>query len=165
MDAFRPLSAVLFFYECFRVLLLAIIWSVAPLEAGFPSGSYANGIYLPYFVYLSANALFPMMALFVWLKPDEYRNYLTLYMAGKVIGVVTFYVWEIFSSREYPGVENVVKSLILLGTSIFLSLADILSVWGAWTLKNKFRQVQAWPPSGELNQVTEPGGQAESGGI
>jgi len=146
MDAFRPLSAVLFVYECFRVLLLIAFWYIAPPDVA--SGAVAGGISLPYFVYLSANALFPLMALFVWLRPGEHQNYLTLYMAGKVIGVVTFLAWEFFSSRrEFPGGGNVRQGLVLLGVSIFISLADILSVWGAWTLKNKFRQVSVLPQS------------------
>jgi len=157
MDNFRPLSAVLFFYECFRVLLLAVFWYVTPLVVSYASGTNEGFFYLPYFVYLSANALFPLMALFVWLRPAEYGNYLTLYMAGKVIGVVTFYAWEIFSSREFPGAGNLVLGMVLLGAIIFVSLADILSVWGAWTLKNKFRHACVQSRDGKRS--------AESGGV
>ena len=139
MDVFRPLRAALFIYECLRVLLLVVLLFIAPLESGF-SGSYASGAFFPYIVFLSANALFPLMALFVWLRPEEYRNYLTLYMAGKVIGAVSFYAWGFFSSRDFPGLENIVRSIALLGGSIFICLADILSVGGAWALKRKYRQ-------------------------
>ena len=131
MGAYKPLGAGLFFYECLRILVL-VVFLFAASSGGFDSG--------PYSVYMSSNALFPLMALFMWLRPDEYRNYLTLYMAGKIIGAVSFYTWEIFSSREFPGAENVVRSIALLGGSIFISLTDILSVWGAWTLKRKYEQ-------------------------
>ena len=107
-----------------------------------------------YSVYMSANALFPLMALFMWLKPGEYRNFSTLYIAGKIIALISFYSWEIFSiqrgvssnlllrlglgSREFTGNENLTRALILFGGSALLSLADILSVWGAWTFNKKY---------------------------
>ena len=147
MGVCGPLRAGLFYYECLRLLALVVFLFVTL------SGSAA---FSPYLVYLSANALFPLMALFIWLRPEEYRNYLTLYMAGKVISSVSFYVWEFFTFRwggrafgsgggaeEFALMEDAVKSVILLGGSLFVSLADILSVWGAWTLKNKFRQAAA----------------------
>ena len=127
MDALRPLRAALFIYECFRILLLVVLIFLATLES-------------PHLVYLSANALFPLMALFVWLRPEEYRNYLSLYMTGKIIAAVSFYAWGFLTVREYYGLENFARSLTLFGGSVLISLADILSVGGAWMLKNKYRQ-------------------------
>jgi hypothetical protein len=155
MDVCRPLGAGLFFYELLRVLLLVIFSFIAP-----PGG--VNGAFSPYLVYLSANALFPLMALFVWLREEEYRNYLTLYIAGKIIALVSFYIWEIFSYRwgggglsipaltgpggvfsGFPEMEHAAKGLIILAGCVFISLADIFSVCGAWMLKNKFRRTSA----------------------
>jgi len=133
MDVLRPLRATLFFYDVFRLLLLVVLFFIVTLGGG----SSAGGAFFPYLVYLSANALFPLMALFLWLSLEEYRNYLPLYMAGKIIAVVSFYAWEFLSPRELGGTDNLVKSMVLMVGSIFISLADILSVWGAWTLKNK----------------------------
>jgi len=152
MDVYRPLRAGLFFYELLRLLLLVIFLLIlspeggALKESGMPAGggfsdNIASGAFFPYLVYLSSNALFPLMVLFVWLRPEEYRNYLTLYMAGKIIAVVSFYAWEIFTVRVFPGPGNMARSIILIGGSIFLSFTDILSVWGAWVLKNKFRRI------------------------
>jgi len=142
MDVSKPLSAALFLYECIRLLLLAVfLFIVSPLGNGISSGI---GAFFPYMVYISSNALFPLMAMFVWLRPDEYRNYITLYMAGKIIAVVSFYVWVIFSSREgLSGAENIARSITLLGGSILINMADILSVWGAWTLKKKYRKAES----------------------
>ena len=128
MSAHRVLRAALFCYEVIRFLLLVVFLYIAPQENIY-------GTFFPYMVYLSVNALFPLMALFVWLRPEEYRNYLTLYMAGKIIGTVSFFVWEIFSSLGAAEIENQAPGIVLLGGSIFLHLADTLSVWGAWTLK------------------------------
>ena len=156
---------MLFVYEILRILLLVVFLYIAPSELSAPVGNDTSGAFFPYLVFLSANALFPLMALFVWLRPEEYRNYLTLYIAGKIIGVVSFYAWEFFSSREFPGAEYLAKSMVLLGGSVFVSLADILSVWGAWTLKNKFRQALGQPLSGGVDQAAGRGGPTESGGV
>ena len=114
-------------------------------------GSAGSGGFFPYLVYLSSNALFPLMALFVWLKPAEYYNFLSLLIAGKIIGVVSFYAWQFFSTREILGFENLVINALVLWGSVIISLADILSLWGAWTLKNILRR--------------EFGREAESGGL
>ena len=133
MGVYRLLGAGLFFYECLRLLLLVFFLHITPLQGGFFTGNFLFGALFPYLVYLSSSALFPLMILFAWLRPGEYRNYLTLYMAGKVIAVVLFFVWEILSFRVLTGLENAVKSVMLL------CMADILSVLGALTLKNKYR--------------------------
>ena len=96
-------------------------------------------------VYLSSNAIFLLMTLFVWLRPEEYRNYITLYISGKVIILVSFYAWVFFSailvSPEYvpqlPALDHVARNVLILGGCVLLSLMDTLSIWGAWTLKNK----------------------------
>jgi len=136
----KPLRAALFFYEVLRIALLAAFLYILPMESPYSANSY--GSYFPIFIYLSANILFPLMALFVWLRPEEHINYLDLYIAGKVIGTVLFIVWEIFSSsgraaRNFQDMESMIKGMILLGGSVFLSLADTLSIWGAWTMKTK----------------------------
>ena len=142
MAGSRRISAALFFYECFRLLMLAaFLYIVSSPGSGFSGGGLANETFFPYIVYISSSALFPLMAMFMWLRPEEYRNYLTLYMAGKIIAAVSFYAWGFFSSREFPGMENIARSITLLGGSVLISLADILSVGGAWMLKNKYRQV------------------------
>ena len=146
MDIYRPLGAGLFFYELLRVLLLVVFLVLAPLGGGFSAGS---GTFFPHVVYLSSNALFPLMAMFVWLRREEYRIYLPLYMAGKVVALVSFYVWEFFTFSDFPGTGLVLKDLFLFWGSVFISLMDILSVWGAWMIKNKCRGA-VLPESGGL---------------
>jgi len=137
MDVYRPLRAGLFFYECLRLLLLVVFIYAASLGNSFGVKGF------PYLVYLSANALFPMMVLFVWLRPEEHWNYLSLYMAGKIIGLITFYIWQYFSSREFLGTESQVIGTFLFFGSAILCLTDILSLWGAWALKKEFHRALA----------------------
>lgn len=148
MKTSGPRAAGLFFYECVRLLLLVILLGIAPWEGA------AGGI-LP--CYLGANALFPLAALFVWLKPEEYGNYLTLHIAGKVVVLVSFLVWEIFSSQGFMGQENLARSIVLLAICVFLNLADIFSVWLAWAIKSARREARGRQPV--------PAGFAEKGDL
>jgi len=90
-------------------------------------------------VYMSSNALFPLMALFIWLRPGEYRNYITLYIAGKIVSLVSFYSWEIFTLRDINRFENLTNNIVLFCGGALIGLADMLSVWGAWTIGKKYR--------------------------
>ena len=154
MDVYRPLRAGLFFYECLRLFLLVVFLFVTTMGNGLSVMGF------PYLVYLSSNALFPMMVLFVWLRPEDHWNYLGLYIAGKIIALVTFYLWQIFSSREFWGSENLIMSAILLWGSVIVSLTDMFSLWGAWVLKNKFRRALA---QGAV-RPPDSGSGAENGG-
>jgi hypothetical protein len=136
MNVYRPLRAVLFFYEMLRLLALAALFALfSPLE-----GAVKGGVF-PYLVYVTPNALFPLMTLFMWLKPGDYRNYLPLYMAGKVIAAAAFYGWGFFAARtlrlENLMTANLLETLVLFGGSFVLNLCDIFSVFGSWVLSRK----------------------------
>jgi len=131
MGEYRLLSAVLFFYEVLRIFFLVILHFISPQEGSF------GGIFP---VYISANALFPLMALFVWFKPLEHWNYLTLYIAGKIIVLASFFAWQFFSTWEFVWFGDAIRSILILGAFILLNVADALSVWGAWAIRNKYRR-------------------------
>ena len=95
---------------------------------------------MPYLAYLSSNALFPVMTFLVLLKTRENINLLPVYMVGKVIAVVLFYVWAFLSfpyTMEFMGRNQFLEAMILLGSAFFISIGDALSVLGAWTLQKK----------------------------
>ena len=134
MDAYRPLGAALFFYECLRLLLLfAFILMIPP-------GASLNGFFFPYTVFMSPNALFPLIALFVWLRPEKYCNYLSLYMAGKIISVVLFFIWVIINPRQASGIGNNFILIVLIGGSVLIIMMDHLSILGAWKLTKNYRK-------------------------
>jgi hypothetical protein len=142
MNTYRPLRAVLFFYELLRLFLLAIFFAVfSPFEGA------VKGRVFPYLAFVTPNALFPLITLFMWLKLEDYRNYLSLYSAGKVIGVAAFYAWGIFSLRAGPGPESLgissqLEVIVLLGGSFFLNLGDILAVLGSRVLAKKISKTE-----------------------
>jgi hypothetical protein len=137
MSLYRPLRIVLFIYELARLLL------VVGAAAGFVT-SEGNGIsYLfPYVVYLVPNALFPLMALFLWLRIDLYRPYLALFMAGKTIAVISALLWAVFSfqntlSSLYTGG---MEALMILGVVCVLTFTDLFSLLGVWFLWSRLKK-------------------------
>jgi len=130
MDVYKPLGAGLFFYECLRLLTLVFFMLLAAFENA-SGGSFT--------VYMSSNALFPLMALFIWLRPEEYRNYITLYIAGKIVFLVSFYSWEIFTLRDINRDVNFASNIVIFSGGALIGLADMLSVWGAWAIGKKYR--------------------------
>jgi hypothetical protein len=136
MNVHRALRGILFLYELLRLLILAVLFGVfSPLEGA------VSSTFFPYLVYVTPNALFPLITLFMWLRPVDYRNYLPLYMAGKVIAAAAFYGWSFFVLRP-SGLENLMmtdltEKVALLGGSFALNLCDILSVFGSWLLARK----------------------------
>ena len=138
MDVYKPLRTVLFGYELILFLFLAFSFVFfSSLQAVVGEGVF------PYLVYMSSNALFPLICFFLLLRPGEYRNYLPLYMAGKTIAVVLFYAWAVFSlspDMEIIGREYYIEMVILLGGVFFISMGDGLSVFGTWLLNRKLDQ-------------------------
>ncbi|MDR2619398.1 MAG: hypothetical protein LBC62_11060 [Treponema sp.] len=158
MNYNRPLRGALFFYESFRLLLLAVLFAFfSPLEG------VEKGAVFPYLAYVSPNALFPLMTLFLWLSLGEYRRYLPLYLAGKLIALAAFYAWGVFSFAPALGAENfgtrdVMSIIVLLSGVFFLSLGDVFSIFGGWLLLNKIKTAETSKPDLAVPGSGENGG-------
>ena len=132
MHTYKPIRAALLVYDIFRIAVLALMFaSLSPLKAGL----------FPHLVYLTPNALFPLMALFLLIRLPDFKSYLPLYLAGKIIAVITFYVWGIVSfgsGQDTAYLEmNQKYPYVLFFGSFVLSLGDLLSIVGSWVLLNK----------------------------
>jgi hypothetical protein len=69
MYPYKPLRAGFFSYDLLRLLFLAVsLRFLLPLLTD--EGAF------PYMVYMSSNALFPMISFFIFLSIAEYRNYI-----------------------------------------------------------------------------------------
>ena len=134
MNVFRLQRAALLVYECVRLLILVILVFAVSAE---PS---TGGDFFPYAAFFSPNVMFLLAALFIWLRPGDYRNFLSLYMAGKIIFVILFFTWEFLTERQFSISENMARNQLLLGGSALLSLTDIFSIGGAWFLNKKYRE-------------------------
>ncbi|MDR2258492.1 MAG: hypothetical protein LBE14_05015 [Treponema sp.] len=143
MEIYRPLRAALFLYECVR--LAALIGVFGFLRPGDGAGAF------PWLVYTVPNALFPLMALFVWRRFSRYAAYVPLYVSGKCIALAAIFGFCLFSRQDLytavylrnPGV------FIILGSLLFLLFGDLLSAAGGLALVKKLQ-------SGEETAGTAP---------
>ena len=128
----KILRVSLFSIDLIRLLLIALSLAIyMHMREGIDD-------FFPHLVYISSNALFPLISFFILLKPLENLNYLPLYIAGKTIAVILFYIWAVFSLSFNPvliGMESYIMFLVIIGGAVFISLFDILTILGAFFLK------------------------------
>ena len=123
MGIIRPLKLGLFIYECFKIfLLVAAFMALRPIE---PTS-------FPWLIFAAPSALYPLMALFLWLDVVRYRNYLPLFAAGKCIGIMALLGWFIVSRQgtmidDFSG-RIVLIELILLSGDLFATAAVLLII-------------------------------------
>jgi hypothetical protein len=134
MEIYRPLRAALFLYECIRLVVLMGVFVL--LRPGDGTGAF------PWLVYAVPNALFPLMALFVWRRFSRYGAYVPLYVSGKCIALAAIFGFCLFSRRDVytavylrnPGV------FIILGSLLFLLFGDLFSAAGGLALAKKLQK-------------------------
>ncbi|MDR1902569.1 MAG: hypothetical protein LBQ88_09850 [Treponema sp.] len=115
-------------YEILRIVVLVNLLTVF-------LSRMEEGNLFPYLVYTVPNALFPLMALFMWINIERYRPYISLYAAGKIIAVVSFLAWFILSLDTIKAFVPASRAeLILLGGAFLLAAGDILSIAGECVL-------------------------------
>jgi hypothetical protein len=113
MEPYKPLRAGLFVYESLRLLFLAAVFAVLR-----PDGAVG----FPWLVYAAPNALFTLMALFLWLNISRYGVYLPLFLAGKLISLFSILGWSIFmrSIRAAEFFVGIISLMPELMTGILL---------------------------------------------
>jgi hypothetical protein len=133
MDVYKPLRVVLFVYELARLAVLTGIMGGLGLAL---TGSAGMAFPFPWLVCAVPNALFSLMAFFLWLDITRYRPYASLYTAGKIITVVTLVCWALLSRQEIITAlfMNLQSSLLPAGSLLFMLLGDMCSTAGAVAL-------------------------------
>ena len=109
MELHRPLRAGLFIYECARILFLAGAFAA---QGQGPDGGLAA---FPWLACVAANALFPLMTLFLLLDSSRYGVYAPLYAAGKCVSFFSAVGWCFFSWR------NMLDAALLAGEVPFMT--------------------------------------------
>jgi hypothetical protein len=85
----RFFKLILFIYEFIIFIYIAAII----FFRGFDKDS------LPETAFAASAAMFPLMALFIWLDITRYRVYMPLFTAGKCIGVFSILGWSIIAGQ------------------------------------------------------------------
>ena len=106
----------LFVYECARIVILIVGLVYSIPEAGT----------FPCLVFAASSALFPLMAMFIWLNVFRYREYLPLFLAGKCIGIILLVLWSIFQRGIITDFFNI--KMILLSGDIFAIIITIMII-------------------------------------
>ncbi|MDR1251376.1 MAG: hypothetical protein LBK62_04330 [Treponema sp.] len=133
MGVYRPLKAGLCIYECGRLLfLLAAFMFLRPDEvtAAFP-----------WLACVAANALFPLMTLFLWLDASRYGAYGPLYTAGKCVSFFSVMSWFVFFRRIIitAVLFNNLTMFMITGIVGILLFGDLLSVTAGIAVIKKTR--------------------------
>jgi len=85
MNIVRFLKPFVFALECIKLMVIALIIIIQ---------GNAPGLFIK--ILLAApGALFPLMALFIWLDTERYKEYPPLFLAGKSIGIFLLLGWFI----------------------------------------------------------------------
>jgi hypothetical protein len=134
MKKYRPLRLVFLVYDFVR-LIVAISLLVLFIQ---PASLRGGGVF-PHVFYVVPNGLFPLMSFFLWADPDAYKPFIALYMAGKILAVVSVLAWLMFSlplifASFFEGRR---ATFIVAGAVLLLSVGDALSFFGWAALKKR----------------------------
>ena len=100
--------------------------------------------FLGQLVYTAPGALFPLMALFIWLNSQRYRAYLPLFAAGKCIWISTLLGWSIISGQvtmigRFLGAAVFAEIVLICGD--LLSIIIVLLVYKDNRINSEIRVV------------------------
>ncbi|GBU26827.1 hypothetical protein R84B8_00342 [Treponema sp. R8-4-B8] len=123
MNIVRFLKPAVFLFECIKLMVISAILIIQGDDPGL----------LIKVILAAPGALFPIMALFIWLDTDLYREYLPLFSAGKCIGIFLLLGWFIVS-RQFTMIGKTSDYTVYAG--LILLCADLLSL-GAVLLISK----------------------------
>ena len=121
MKIIQLVKPALFIYECVRIMALITVLIFQRNDPGF----------LIKMIFAAPTALFPLMALFIWLDTGRYKTYLPLFTAGKCIGIFILLGWSIASRQvtiigEFYGIAILAELILLSGD--FFALAAVLLI-------------------------------------
>ena len=99
----------------------------------------ADSTGFPRFVFVVSGAVFPLMALFIWIDIDRYKAYLPLFITGKSIGLFTLIIWLILRNSA------ITEGLYQAGAEFILLSGDIFAMTGILLInkhKDKLARIQ-----------------------
>ena len=108
------LKPALFVYECVRLILFLFLLFIYKI-----SGS----ITIPWLAFSANGALFPLMALFIWIDISRYRQYVPLFIAGKCIGVLLLILWLLLFIQS-----NIIETGVFFLCGDLLALASVVFI-------------------------------------
>jgi hypothetical protein len=117
--AFQPLRWGLLVYEAVRLALLVRVMAEEILGGVFPA-----------LIFGAANALFVLMALFLLVDFYRYSVYASLYVAGKIVTVITLISCGFFWRDRVIQAIILREAVPLVGNLLSITLGDLVSAGG-----------------------------------
>ena len=114
----RLVPAVVFIFDCSRLLFLVALSGVF-----LRPGPDFKSINLPLMMFVSPNALFPLISFFLLIRFDISKAYIPLYITGKALCLICLTVWLLFTLRQISDIRAVLWA-------VFLSAADLATIMG-----------------------------------
>ncbi|MDR3019508.1 MAG: hypothetical protein LBU66_01225 [Treponema sp.] len=109
------LKGGLFIYECVRTILLA--FTLTHLLPGTST----------WLAFASPAAILPLMALFILIDTSRFRNYIPLFIAGKVIGVFSLLVLTLIKHGDKLEFTSFIELVFLSGDLFALAAVLLIS--------------------------------------
>jgi len=103
---------------------------------------YSGTIRVPHLLYTAPGALFPLMAFFLLIRPQEYHSYLSLYIAGKAVALSAALGWLFFFFLQLSDTLRIRGAGILLlpGFILISSTLDCLTILGGIVIRHGFQR-------------------------
>jgi hypothetical protein len=149
---FRLVPAAVFIYDCSRFFFL-----IALLSVYLKTGLEFNSVNFPMVMFVSPNALFPLMSFFLLIRFKEYKAYIPLYIMGKFLGMLCIMIWLlvmlglVFNARE-------------ILWAVFLGAADLATIMGTIMLSDDKPQVNTIAETTPVSQAAPVSQTAAEGG-
>jgi hypothetical protein len=86
-------------YDIVRLIAMTAVLVViagTKTNAIVSAGDFNKLSTIPFLSFAAALAIFPLMAFFLWQNVAVYRPFTNLYVAGKIIGIITVGIWVYF---------------------------------------------------------------------
>jgi len=118
----RIVPAAILFFDSSRLLFLLTLFAAYMSPQEMIRGSF------PYIMCVAPNALFLLMSLFLFIRPEVSRAYIPLYITGKSLSLFCMILWLLIARGA--GTDRV-------SWAIFFGLADLGTIMGMAVLRTE----------------------------
>ncbi|MDR1506187.1 MAG: hypothetical protein LBI67_03705 [Treponema sp.] len=122
------LRLAIFLYDCLRVFFLLALLAIAAGDPSGPGGMFQGApdvIRFPHVLYAAPNALFPLMSLFLFMRPAGSMAFIPLYITGKAVATAALSGWVLFACLKPQGLPPVALLFLFLGAADVTSMAGM----------------------------------------
>ena len=125
------LKPLLLMYEVVRIIIIANLLIYMSNDQSF----------FVLMIFAVQGAVFPIMALFLCLNAVRYREYIPLYIAGKIIGILAILCWSLLT-QQATMIGGFIREMTLI-------CFDLFTVTALMVIKNDVKSLMSEPAPGK----------------